>query len=94
MNKKKRNALGRLPLDPLLSRQQSIVVIDPKSELAAVMRGTAKTNGGVRVIDPFAVLPPEQAERSGKWFRLAVGSANSDFQRKEAKIRGTKRSER
>ena len=84
-NDKKRKASGRVPVAALLSRQRSIVLLDPKGELTAVMRGKAKANGGIAVIDPFVVLPPKQAETCSKQFRLIVTSALNEFQRKDGK---------
>ncbi len=69
----------------LLSARGSMIVIDPKSECAAVVRGKAKNNGGVPVFNPFVVLPPKQVEKSATWFRLSLAAALGDLQRKDGK---------
>jgi hypothetical protein len=77
-NNKKRKTSGRVPVTALLSPQRSIVLIDPKTEWAAVTRAKAK-NSGAPVLHPFIVLPPDQPEACAKWFRLCIGAAFSDL---------------
>jgi len=75
---KNRKASG---LGALLSRQHSIMLIDAKGELTALIRGKAEENGdsGVLTINPFVLLPPEETEKCGKWFRLCVKTTIADL---------------
>jgi len=97
MNKKKRKASGRVPLDALLSAKDSMVLLDPKGELFAVMANKAKKNGGGTVtVNPFVVLPSLD-DLCSKWFRLCIGAAMKDLikvQRKEGNERRQRKSQR
>ncbi len=86
-NNKKRKASGREPLDALLSPERSIVLLDPKGELAAVIaRKTKKNRRGILTINPFVVLPPQgPGFMPQKWFRLSVTAAISDLMKKQRK---------
>jgi len=98
-DKKKRKASGQVPLPALLSPQRSIVLLDPKGELSAVMADKAKKNGGGAVaVNPFVALPSlEKSDLCGKWFRLCIGAAMKDLikvQRKEGNERRQRKSQR
>jgi hypothetical protein len=88
---KKRKASGQVPVAALLAPQHSIVLIDPKSELAALTaHKTKRSRRGVLTVNPFLVLPPDHLEACGKWFRLCVKTAIADLikgQRKEGNER-------
>jgi hypothetical protein len=65
----------------------SRIVIDPKSELAAVARGKSKNGATLTTLNPFLVLPTDQLEAMKKWFPLCVATAMDEVtkgQRKEA----------
>jgi len=99
MNNKKRKASGRVPLDALLSAKDSMVLLDPKGELFAVMADKTKKNGGGTVtVNPFIVLPSlEKSDLCSKWFRLCIGAAMKDLkkvQRKEGNERQQRKSQR
>ena len=95
MNNKKSKASGRMVANAFLSARDSMVLLDPMGALAAVTANRAKRNGGsVMTLNPFVVLPPEQVEKCGKWFRLLATAAISDLskaQRKEDDERKRKR---
>jgi hypothetical protein len=80
MNNKKRTARRKVPALGLPRSQRSIVVIDPKSECAAVKLGNLK-HTGVGILNPFLVLPQKQNEACATWFRLAARAAVSELQK-------------
>jgi len=86
-NTRKRKASGRLVLDALFSAKDSMVLIDPKGELAAVTaHKTKKNRRGVLTLNPFIVLPAETlGQHAAKWFRLGVTTAISDLMKKQRK---------
>jgi hypothetical protein len=96
MNKeKKRKASGQLLRAALPSPRHSIVLVDPKGELSAVMTNRFKKNRRAPLaIDPFVVLPSmDKFQQAHKWFRLCVATALRAWIRKQ-KREGNERQQR
>jgi hypothetical protein len=86
MNNKKTKASGRVPVDALHSANGSMIVLDCKGELAAVMSGNAKRKqGSVAVVNPFLVLSPDHIEICRKAFRHCMAEALNDLMKAERK---------